>query len=220
MEVEVTAGFLVVKIFERMYRDYLADFEKYRQVSPRITYGPILLEQMRGKYRGIARDPMEPWIEALRGSGVVEPTDQELAASLFMEELNNSGKAEHDFIFDLDDARKLLEMIPPPVEREIIWARRVDKNDPPPPETAILGYEPIDFDGDYTSLIAHVLFFRYAWNADLDDPDGTRAKIHYTRLNKWGLFDTPTHAGQYVDSFPLTPAHELPDHIAEIRAVR
>jgi hypothetical protein len=213
---EVTAGFLVVKTFERMYRDYLANFEKLRQVKPSITYGPILLEQMPGRYRGIARDPMEPWNEALRGSGLEEPTEQELAASLFMADLNNSGKAEHDFIFSLDDARKLLEMIAPPVEREIIWARYMDKNDPPPPETSILGYEPIDFDGDYTSLIAHVLFFRYYWNPD---PDGTIAKIHHTRLNKWGLFDTPTNIWKYVDFFKL-PAHERPEHIAEVRTVR
>ena len=219
---EVTSGFLVVKTFERMYRDYRANFEKLklRRVEPRITYDPIPLEQMSGVYRGISRDPIQHWVEVLRGSGVEEPTDHELTASLFMKELNDSGKAENGFIFALDDAKKLLEMIHPPVEREIIWAKRTDKNDPPPPETVILGYEPIDFDGDFSSLIAHVVFFRYSWNATIADPDGTRAKIYYTRLNKWGLFNTPTYARQYVDSFPLLPAHERPDHIAEIRTVR
>lgn len=220
MEVEVTAGFLVVKTFERMYRQYLTKFKQWWQVE-HPNDEPILLEQMPGKYRGVARDPMEPWFECFRGAGVFEePTQQELAANLFMTKLSESGKAKGFFIFALDDAKKLFGMIRPPVEREIIWARRMDRNDPSPPETSILGYEPIDFDGDFSSLIAHVLFFRYAWTVDLDDPDGARAKIHYTRLNKWGLFDTPTYARQYVDSFPLLPAHERPDHIAEIRAVR
>lgn len=216
----VTSAFLVVKTFERMYRDYLIKFEKYRKVEPRVTYGPILLEQMPGKYRGVARNPIEPWIEDFRGSGMIEvPTEQELAASLFIKDLADAGKAKFWFIFELDNARKLLTMIRPPVEREIIWAKHMDKNDPPPPGTEILGYEPIDFGGDFSSLITGVLFFRYFWTADLDDPDGTRAKNYYSRLNKWGLFDTPDLARRYVDSFPLLPEHERPKHIAEVRIV-
>ncbi|MCP4263621.1 MAG: hypothetical protein GY774_39855 [Planctomycetes bacterium] len=217
----VTSGFMIVKTFERMYRDYLIRFEKYRKVKSGISYDPIPLEQMSGKYRGIARNPIAPWIEDFRGSGMIEePTEQELDASLFMNDLTVARKAENDFIFELDNACKLLTKIHPPVEREIIWARRIDKNDPPPPGTEILGYEPIDFDGDFSSLIAHVLFFRYGWTADFDDPDGVRAKNYYSHLNKWGLFDTPDLARRYVDSFPLLPEHERPEHIAEVRVVR
>ena len=61
------------------------------------------------------------------------------------------------------------------------------------------------------------------------DPDGTRAKNHYTRLNKWGLFDTPTDAKQYLDFiFGLVSGKRTEgidyiaegiDYIAEIRAV-
>jgi len=182
---EFSAGFLIVKTFERMYRDYLISFGKLRQSNSDFTQDPIPLEQMPGKYRGVARNPMEPWHEIFRGSGLFdEPTEQELAANLFMNELCESGKAEGFFIFKLDDARKLFGMIQPPVEREIIWARHMDRADPPPPETIVLGYEPIDFYGDFSSLIAGLLFFRYSWNATIDDPDGTRAKVHYARLNK------------------------------------
>lgn len=218
---EVTSGFLIVKTFERMCRDYLINFEKYHhKVEPGITYDHIPLEQMPGKYRGVARDPIEPWIEDFRGSGMIEvPTEQELVASLFIKDLADAGKAKFWFIFELDNARKLLTMIRPPVEREIIWAKHMDKNDPPPPGTEILGYEPIDFGGDFSSLITGVLFFRHVRTADLDDPDGTRAKNYYSRLNKWGLFDTPDLARRYVDSFPLLPEHERPKHIAEVRIV-
>ena len=218
---EFSAGFLIVKTFERMYRDYLESFEELRKVDPNVTQNPIPLERMPGKYRGVARSPMEPWYEVFHGAGLFdEPTEQELAASLFMTELRESEKAKKFFIFKLDDARELFGMIQPPVEREIIWARRMDRADPPPPETIVLGYEPIDFYGDFTSLIAGVLFFRYHQTTSIDDPDGMRAKTHYARLNKWGLFDAPTHAQEYVDSFPLLPEHERPRHIAEVRAFK
>jgi hypothetical protein len=204
-----------------MYREYLIKFEKYRKEDSRITYGPILLEQMPGEYHGIARNPIEPWIEDFRGSGMIkEPIEQELDGSLFLKDLADTGKADFWYIFNWDDVRKLLAMIHPPIEREIIWARRIDTKDPPPQETEILGYEPIQFGGDFTSLIADVLFFRYFKTSDCDDPDGTRAKNFYSRLNEWGLFDTPDLARQYVDSFPLLPEHERPEHIAEIRIVK
>lgn len=217
---EYSAGFLIVKTFERMYREYQIKFEKYRQARPGIARGPKPLEQMPGKYRGVAREPFEPWNEDFRGMGLFdEPTEQELAANLFINELCESGKAEGFFIFAMDDARKLFGMIRPPVEREIIWARRMDRADPPPPETIVLGYEPIDFYGDFSSLIAGVAFFLRSLNATIDDPDGMRAKVHYARLNKWGLFDTPVHAQEYLDSFPLLPEHERPDHIVEVRVL-
>lgn len=217
---EYSAGFLIVKTFERMYREYRIRLEKYRQDRPRIAHGPKLLEQMPGKYRGVARDPFEPWNENFRGMGLFdEPTKQERAANLFLNELCESGKAEGFFIFAMDDARKIFDMILPPVEREIIWARRVDRDDPPPPETTILGYEPIDFYGDFSSLIAGVAFFLRSLNPTIDDPDGMRARIHYARLNQWGLFNKPDDAHKYVDSFPLLPEHERPKHIVEVRSV-
>lgn len=220
MEIGITAGFLVVKTFERMYRDHLATLDKLREVDSRDPRDPMPLELMPGKYRGIARDPIQPWYECFRGAGVFEePTEQELEASLFLTELTDSGKAEGWFIFAEDDARKLLAMIRPPVEREIMWAKRVHKVDPPPPETVVLGYEPIDFNGDFSSLVTGGAFFRYFRTVDMEDPDGMRAKVHHARLNKSGLFDTPAHAQEYAASFPLLPEHERPDHIAEVRAV-
>ncbi|MHC4145555.1 MAG: hypothetical protein ACYSWW_21535 [Planctomycetota bacterium] len=216
---EVTAGFLIVKTFERTYRDYLASLEKLRELDSRDPRDPMPLELMPGKYRGVARDPIEPWFEIFRGAGLFdEPTEQELAASLFMTELSESGKAEGFFILALDDARKPFGMIQPPVEREIIWARRMDRADTPPPETVFLGYEPIDFEGDFSSIITSVVFFRYRQGSD---PAGKYAKILHAKLNKWGLFDTATDAQDYVDSFPLRELPELdrPRHIAEVRAV-
>jgi hypothetical protein len=216
---EVTSGFLIVNTFERMYREYLAKFKNWWQIeNPKDE--PLLQDQMPGKYRGVARDPMQPWDERFRGSGFFEePIEQELDASLFLAELCKSKKADGWFIYQLGDAKKLFGMIQSPVEREIIWARNVDIADQPPPGAEVLGYEPIDFDGDFTSLIANVLFFRYRLGKDTADPDGTREKFYYSKLNKWGLFDSPAQAKEYANTFALLPDHERPRHIAEVRIV-
>jgi hypothetical protein len=218
---EVTTGFLVVKTFERMCREYLATIEQLRQTRNRDVF-PIPPEQMPGKYRGIARDPIQPWVEDLRDTGLDEPTEEELAASLFMDELTKSRKEEGDFIFALDDACKLLEMIPQPPEREIIWVRRMDRGDLPPPETAVLGYEPTEFfASNHCSLIASCAFFRHWRPAHGDDQKKMRFRALHARLNKWGLFDTPAEAEQYLDLFLqlLSGQESEVYYIAEIRSV-
>ena len=215
---EVTAGFLVVKTFERMCREYLATIKRLRQSQNEDVF-PIPPEQMPGQYRGIARDPIQPWVEGLRDTGLEEPAEKEFAASLFMDELMKLRKEEEDFIFALSDARKLLEMIPPPAEREIIWARRMDRGNLPPPETAVLGYEPTEFLGsNHSSLIADIAFFRYWRGVHVEDQKKMRFKALHARLNTWGLFDTPADAEEYLDSCPLLePGERL--YITEIRSV-
>ena len=221
MDIEIKAGFLVVKTFERMCREYLANFEEWWQVKyPRAD--PMLPEQMPGKYRGIARDPIQPWISALRDSGVNEPTEQELAASLFMEELTKSGKAQDDFIFALDDAKELLEKIPPPVERQIIWAGRIDRADPPPSGTVVSGYEPtLFYPNDHSSVLGDNAFFVYRRPDNEDHEKKTDLRGCHTRLNKWGLFDTSAKAKQYLNFFLqlLSGQDSEVYYIAEIRAI-
>ena len=218
-EIWPTSGFLVVKTFERRYREYIEEFKQYYQ-KKYPDFEPKPVELLPGKYRGIDREPIQSWLEKLRGSGVVEPTDQELAASLFMTELEDSDRAADDFIFELEDSIKLIEMILPPVEREIIWARRMDKNDMPPKKTEVLGYEPNDFYGSRISLVAGNAFFSYDASEEGKYIIMQLEKFH-SRLNKWGLFDTPTEAKQYMD-FNLEIKPNLDDgisYIAEIRTV-
>lgn len=155
------------------------------------------------------REPIQGWVEALRGSGVVEPTDQELEASLFLAQLDREGKSANDFVFTLTDAKRLLEMIEPPVEREIIWARCVDEGYPPPPtmdeddpilaETVLLGYDASAFyPPECNSAIAESMFFVY-WYAD--DAKRVRFKAHHEKLNKRGLFDTPGDAAKFLEAY-------------------
>ncbi|MHC4300408.1 MAG: hypothetical protein ACYS7Y_24300 [Planctomycetota bacterium] len=221
LDAGVTSGFLIVKTFERMCREYPLNFERYRQYYPEIAHGPILPEQMPRRYRGLSREPIQTWHESCRGHWLfdgLEPSEQELAASLLLAELNDSGKAKGWFILAQGNAEKLLGMVQPPVEREIIWAKRIDRADPAPPETSILGYEPIDFEGDFSSVITSVAFFRHNLSSD---PAGRRAKILHAKLNKWGLFDTAIDAQDYMDSIPLRElsGFDRPRHIAEVRAV-
>jgi hypothetical protein len=141
-----TSGFFIEKTFERMCREFLAGsslFEPHllnigAYSTPRTDVPP---EQMTKQYRGLQRGPLQTWVELLHGSGVVEPTDQELAACLFMTELEKAGKVSDDITLALEDAREVLKKIDPPVEREIIWARRMDADDKAPPGTVLLGYE-------------------------------------------------------------------------------
>jgi hypothetical protein len=217
-EIEISDGFLVVKTFERMHRDYLIRLDQICLLDESTEErDSIPLEQMPGKYRGIAREPIFSWYEEWRGADVGdEPIEQELDAHLFMTGLRDSGKAEGCFVFSEDDARKLFAMIRPPLEREIMWIRRMDRDVQPPSDTEILGYEPIDFYRDFSSVITSVVFFRYRRSAD---PDGKYAKFLHARLNQWGLFDNPADAQEYVDSIPLQelPWQDRPRHIAEVR---
>jgi hypothetical protein len=97
MENTTTSGFLIEKTFARMYREFLAYQRRYhpdrlnkgRYSTPRTDVPP---EQVSKQYWALQGEPLQTWIELLRESGVVEPTDQELAARLFMTELEKAGK--------------------------------------------------------------------------------------------------------------------------------
>jgi hypothetical protein len=222
-----TSGYFIEKTFVRMCREYLSALAKWRpkQVNaggystPRADVPP---KQMTKQYRGLQREPIQGWLEVLRGSGVVEPTDQELAASLFLEELAKAGKVADDIIFALEDARKLVAKIEPPVEREIVWARRMDGGDIPPPETVLLGYEPSQFyPPTRDSAVAAGLFFTYPMP---NDREGSRLKAHHDKLNQWGLFDTPAEAEEYLVAYLASLPPDWDEHlyhyyVTEVRAI-
>ncbi len=176
--------------------------------------------QMSKQYRGLQREPLLGWIEALRGSGVVEPTNQELEACLFLQQLVKAGKAENDIVFALEDARELMQKIEPPVEREIIWARRMGVDDPPEPPAAtlFLGYEPTEFyPPSCRSAIAEGMFFTCPNSHDQEE---LRFEAYHDKLNKWGLFDTPADAEEFLKVYrvSLTPNEQrYVYYITEVR---
>jgi len=223
----IDAGFLVVKTFERVYLEYQSYVKDY---EPHLLDKPIYsrprraapLQQVKKRYRGIDRDPIQPWDDRLRGSGVEEPTEQELAASVFMADLMRSGREHDDFILDVKDAVRLLEMIAPPVEREIIWARRMDRDVVPPPGTVLWGYEPTEFyPSNHESLVRFCLFFP---GRDTPDLEGPGFETYDAMLNQWGLFNTPSLAQEFYD-LSISNARRLgvrPDegfYITEVRGM-
>jgi hypothetical protein len=221
---EVTSGYLIEKIFERKYREYLETFikERFRKEYPNAK--PLPLEQMPGKYRGIDREPLEPWSERLerfRGEDIfVEPSKNEVSAAIFLQELQDSGKSDGEFIFSLNDAIRVFEMISQPIEREIVWVRLMNKNDSPPAKTIVLGYEPVAiFWKHWSGFLGNIGFFRYYITPFMESPDGLRSKTHFDRLNISGLFDTPEGAQDYADTFSSLSEHEQPKYIAEVRAL-
>jgi hypothetical protein len=199
-----TSGYLIEKTFARMCREFLADLERWKPdrlnkggySTPRTDVPP---ERMPKQYRGLQREPIQGWMEELRGSGVVEPTDQELEASLFLEELMDAGKAEDDIIFALEDAQELMRRIKPPVEREIVWAGCVGGHGKPPRGTVLLGYEPSTIYPPISdSAVGEGFFFTYPMP---NDRDGLRFQAYYEKLNRWGLFDTPGDAEEYLKAY-------------------
>jgi hypothetical protein len=223
----VTSGYLIEKTFARMCREHLSALA--RRGQKQVNTGPYSTprtdfpsERMTKQYHGLQREPIQGWLEDLHGSGVVEPEDQELEASLFLAELERTGKAADDIVFALEDARKLVAKIEPPVEREIVWARRIDGGDTPPSGTVLLGYEPSQFyPPTCDSAVAEGLFFTYPIP---DDREGLRLKTHHDRLNQWGLFNTPAETEEYLTVYlaslpPDWDEHLYRYHTTEVRAI-
>ncbi len=209
-----TSGYLIEKTFDHVCRK--------SQTSPGLNQSTFF--NRPAQYRGLQREPLLGWPEALRGSGVVEPTDQELEACLFLEELNDTGKAEDDIIFALEDAKRVLAKLKPPVEWEIVWARRMDVEvpDSPPAGTMLLGYEPGDFPSPTCySPIANSLFFTVFDELKPNREQELRLKVHYGKLNRWGLFDTRAEAEEYLKAFfALLPDEQhYAYYITEVTAI-
>ena len=224
-ECTVPSGFMVEKTFARRYREYLAECQRYfpqllnaeGYSRPRTDIPP---EQVPKQYRGLQREPLHAWFEILRGSGVAEPTDQEVTAELFLGELERAGRVKEDVILALEDAREVLRRIEPPVEREIVWARCMDARGEPPVGMVLLGYEPSQFFPPLcNSAIADAMFFP---SRVFDSKRSSRFQTSYEKLNRWGLFDTEADAEEYLSVYlSALPAeadeHHYDYHITEVR---
>jgi len=213
-ECMVTSGCLIEMTFARMCRGFPGEHRRH--------YADLLNRSMQ--YRGLQREPLLGWMEAWRGSGVVEPTDQELEACLFLDELEDAGRAQCDIILALEDAKELIRRIQPPVEREIIWTRCLDVDNPdaPPPGTVLLGYEPDEFYPPICySPIANCLFFTVFPERKPCPEEGRQFRTHYDKLNRWGLFDTRADAEEYLRAcYSLFPDEQrYACYMMEVRAV-
>ncbi len=203
----VTSGYLIVKTFERMYREYL----KVREISsfPLADNKVIYSIPWRGcpaqsqtkQYQGVSRDPLFRWDDRdeklFRGTNlVVEPEDHELEAHFALGRLPEIGEDEMTIIGSLEDARHVFGLLGTSAERETIWVRDIDSDSSEVPDYPLLGYEPtLGFGGQWFSAISDCLCFPL-WHGT--DSEGVLFREYHDRLNKHALFETSEAARDFI----------------------
>ncbi len=184
------AGFLIVKTYQRLYREYSGryglDHDFY--AIPRVDREP---QQATVQYRGLDRDAMNEG-----GSNAVYNNNS--LAEIRMEELAKLGKCCMGFTFSLEDAKDAFSYVEDQADREIIWARTVVSNDTPPSDYASIGFEPTDFWTDHFAPQCDCMLIP-RWHGS--DNEGTLFSGHFRKLNRYGLFVTPDDALEFLEYY-------------------
>lgn len=200
---DVTKGFLVLKRFEPLFREFAAKPEFDRRIYALPVFGDEPSSAVV-RYRGLDRNAIEGYA---KGS----------LAEIRMAELDR-GDADGGLLRTLEQARDVLrwaEMESPGIY-EIAWTRVAGTAGSPPPGFELLGFEPSYFTGDHFSASCDSLCFP-RWHGT--DPDGLLFRDHFSRLNRDGLFRSAEEASaflRYYLSFDWTETGEY--EIAEIWA--
>lgn len=224
----MTYGYLIVKTFERMYREYLElrDIKKYPLPNDRVIYSipwkEMPPEAFMKQYRGVSRDPLFSWDEKdeqiFRGSGmVVEPVPAELEANLAIGRLDKAKKADYDFLKSHEDAMHVFSLLQVPAEREIIWIRNAESDSSGLPDYTLLGYEPAMFGGDWFSALSDCMCFPIWHGTDIE---GELFKMYHDNLNQYALFETPNMARDFLEYYRSFDWTETGNYIiTEVRLV-
>lgn len=199
----VTNGFLVLKRFEPLFREFAARPEFNRRIYALPVFGE---EPSRAvvRYRGLDR-------------GAIKPYAHGALAEIRMAELDPDD-ANGGFVTTLDQAREVLAWAEEeaPHVYEIAWARVAATPHAPPPGFELLGFEPSYFTGDHFSASCDCLCFP-RWHGT--DPEGLLFRQHFSRLNRDGLFRSAEEASAFLAyylSFDWTETGEY--EIAEVWA--
>lgn len=195
------SGFLIVKTFPRLYRDYAERYNLSRDLYaiPRVDKGP---EHYRIQYRGLDRDALHPW------------DDSEILSEIRMAELEEEGKCHDGFLFDLVEVQDVLEFLEDRQYYEVIWTRIVHSQAPAPKGYRSVGFEPSYFTSDHFSASCDCMLFP-RWHGT--DEEGTLFMTHFQKLNRYGLFNAPEEATSFLDyylSFDWTERGEY--EVAEV----
>jgi hypothetical protein len=212
-ESEIKSGYLIERSFERMYLEFgrPAAPEEVVYSIPRRGIPPAASSK---RYRGIARNPLQPWFQELAGApGITIPEELEAAAEL--RALDDAGRSADDFILNIEDVKRVWDKLRARTQWEVVWAADITADVIVPPHTMLLGFEPTWFTGDHFSAVADCMCFP-VWHGT--DEHGHLFAEHHDRLNEHALFPTPDEAVaflQYYRSFDWT---ETGDYvIAQIR---
>jgi hypothetical protein len=181
-EAAIDSGFLIVKTFHRLFRDYSARYSLSRDLyaMPRIDRKP---EDYWIQYRGLDRDALDPY------------TDSEVLAEIRMAELEKEGKCRDGFLFNLDDIRSVLDFLEDKKDYEIIWTKTIQSRSIPPEGYSTVGFEPTYFTGDHFSAACDCMLFP-RWHGT--DKEGTLFIDHFRKLNQDGLFNTEEEASEFL----------------------
>jgi hypothetical protein len=208
------AGYLIVKTYERMYREYAGP----RNTGYSVPRDGVAADGIAKRYRGIARDPLQAWRQEnlrLGFPGIDPPTEP--AACLHMAELEEAGTSIEDFILSRDSADAVLRLLAEPNEWELIWACRHRYLGPRPARSRALGFEPSWWSGDHFSAIMDSMCFP-RWHGH--DQGGTVFAQFHNRLNGNALFDTQLRAEEFLASYCSQEwAEQGPFEIVEIRLI-
>jgi len=211
MKAEPTSGYLIVRSFDWMYRDFNRPAETDHSVYsiPRSGVAP---DQCPKKYRGIGRNPLGLWFPDL-DDGSPPPAEPE--ASAFLATLDEAGRSADDFIPMWEDVKGVWAKLKAPSNWEVVWAAKCAAEVAAPPRSKLLGYEPTWFTGDHFSALCDCMCFP-VWHGT--DEAGELFAEHHDRLNKHALFGSQRDAEnflEYYTSFDWTETGEYA--IAELR---
>lgn len=200
---EITSGFLVVKRFEALYKEFAAkpDFCADIHALPLAGTGP---ERLAVRYRGLDRDAVSP---DAKGS---------LAEIRLFELRSESYDGTNDFLFRHVDALDVLRWVEDEASDvyEIAWTCVAGAPASPPAGFRLLGYEPTYFTSDHFSAIRDCMCFP-RWHGT--DNEGVLFRPYFERLNPNGLFDDPAEASAFLAHYRSFDWTETGDY--EIAAV-
>jgi hypothetical protein len=196
-------GFLIVKTFPKLYRDYAERYKLSRDIYavPRIDRGP---QDCKVQYRGLGRDALDPY------------ENSEIRAEVRMLELERDARCEDGFLFDFADVQDVLRLLEDRPDYEVIWTRIAHSLAPPPKGYHLVGYEPSYFSDDHFSASCDCMLFP-RWHGT--DEEGTLFTAYFQKLNQYGLFSSEQEARdflRYYLSFDWTETGEY--EIAEVFA--
>jgi hypothetical protein len=213
-------GFLLVKPFPVLYAAFYrpADVPIYA-----IPVAGVSAAAVSKQYRGIDREPLEPWTTEMLEfaskhgdfGGIPAPPAEEKTACLALAELEVLGRADRDFVYNFDDALRLQSLLESPRGRELIWAAPTECNARPPVNSELLGFEPTWFDGDHFSALCDCMCFP-RWHGT--DVEGTLFQRYFERLNQHALFASARDAEEFLAFYRSHDWTETGDYVvAEIR---
>jgi hypothetical protein len=206
------SGFLIVTRFELVYRDYWRPTSASELIYS-IPQQGIPPNQVRKKYRGIARDSLIAW-PSREFPDETWMGREEPEASQALEDLETTHRADEGFIFSVQDARDVYFLLRNPDNWELVWARNSDIDVDRTGVGATLGFEPTWFIGDRFSAVCDCMCFP-RWHGT--DKEGALFAKHYKRLNEHALFNSRDEAKDFLDFYRSFDWTETGDYvIAEI----